>query len=109
MSTLPWDDVPGPEEVLGPIDLEKFHVPDKPTEAPVMAAQQTLTADDRCDSCRAQAYVVTQQVYTNPMGERVITHLLFCGHCATKYAAHVDPLVVHDERHKLNARLTSSY
>lgn len=53
---------------------------------------RVLTADDRCDRCGAQAYVVTDHV----AGE-----LLWCAHHATIHSERLALHVVVDERSKL--------
>jgi len=60
-------------------------------------ATAPLNANDRCDSCRAQAYVRATLTY----GE-----LLFCLHHATLNKAALEPDIVHwqDESDKLLVR-----
>lgn len=63
---------------------------------------QELTAADRCDKCRAQAFV--RVTLTNGLD------LLFCGH---DYAAHETALAgqgaeVDDQRHLINSISASS-
>lgn len=56
-----------------------------------------LNADDRCDRCRAQAYVVLS-VHVPDCGNR---ELLFCGHHYRQHErqlAYSGARVLHDER-----------
>ncbi len=71
---------------------------DSAAETPDVATTATpLNANDRCDSCGAQAYVRA----TLTFGE-----LLFCLHHATLNKAALDPSIVHwqDESDKLLVR-----
>ena len=58
-------------------------------------APSTLTAEDRCDRCGAQAYL---RVELQTGGE-----LLFCAHHAREHGAALKEIAVnlHDETHKL--------
>ncbi|MBN9214169.1 MAG: hypothetical protein J0J04_05015 [Microbacterium sp.] len=62
-----------------------------PAEAPV---QFRLTAEDRCDSCRAQAYVAAE---VNG------SELLFCAHHGRKYETKLKAVATswHDESVRL--------
>ena len=61
-------------------------------EVPVVDTRTTLTANDRCDRCGAQAYVATGHVHSD---------LLWCAHCFRPHATTLALQVVVDERHKL--------
>lgn len=72
-----------------------------PTPAPATetAAEFRLTAMDRCDSCRAQAYVAAE---VNG------TELLFCAHHARKYEVKLRAVATtwHDETARLEEEQT---
>ncbi len=54
----------------------------------------SLTANDRCDACGAQAYI---------RAEMLDSELLFCAHHFTKseQAIRDASILIHDERHRL--------
>lgn len=62
---------------------------------PLQQLRAPLTAQDRCDSCGAQAYVAV---------EVKGSELLYCAHHATEYEAKLKGIATswHDERSKLN-------
>jgi hypothetical protein len=64
-------------------------------EVTTAVAPSTLTAEDRCDRCGAQAYL---RVELQTGGE-----LLFCAHHAREHGAALKEIAVnlHDETHKL--------
>lgn len=73
---------------------------DKPPTVP------TLTLQDRCDRCGAQAFVRTEIL----SGDGHPTSLLWCGH---HFATHEDKLLalalaIQDERGRINEKSTSS-
>lgn len=70
-------------------------------EAPVEAPVARLTANDRCDSCGAQAYVEALM----SSGE-----LLFCSHHWNQYRGKIEPaaLEITDETYKLHIKLDAS-
>jgi hypothetical protein len=61
----------------------------------------TLNANDRCDSCQAQAYIWVNGVSGD---------LLFCGHHFTKHEDKIRSYAfeIIDERHKLSVKRESS-
>jgi hypothetical protein len=67
----------------------------KEAEVTTAVAPSTLTAEDRCDRCGAQAYL---RVELQTGGE-----LLFCAHHAREHGAALKEIAVnlHDETHKL--------
>jgi hypothetical protein len=66
-----------------------------------------LTLQDRCDACRAQAFVRTSIL--SPEIDKMVD-LLFCGHHFAKYETilRAKSLSVHDERDKINEKPTAS-
>lgn len=83
-----------------PDDVSSLETPAPPVEAPVMAETDVMDANQRCDSCGAQAYVKTRH------GD---SDLLWCAHDFHRHEDKLAPLVVLDERSRLTAPLTSSY
>jgi hypothetical protein len=67
----------------------------KEAEVTTAVAPSTLTAEDRCDRCGAQAYL---RVELQTGGE-----LLLCAHHAREHGAALKEIAVslHDETHKL--------
>lgn len=65
-----------------------------------VAPSATLTAEDRCDRCGAQAYL---RVELTSGGE-----LLFCAHHAREHGDALKDIALsfHDETHKLTAKPT---
>ncbi|MBV6727551.1 DUF7455 domain-containing protein [Nocardioides daeguensis] len=65
-----------------------------------VAPSATLTAEDRCDRCGAQAYL---RVELTSGGE-----LLFCAHHAREHGDALKDIAVrfHDETHKLTTKPT---
>jgi hypothetical protein len=64
-----------------------------------------LIIADRCDRCRAQAFVAVLLTADNE------EPLRFCGHHFAKYESKIlalDPFAVRDDRHKINLTVDSS-
>lgn len=63
---------------------------------------QRLTKQDRCDRCKAQAFILA----VNEKGHE----LFFCGHHGKKYFPELfkQGFVVHDETHLINSKSESS-
>jgi hypothetical protein len=73
--------------------VEDFALLSKEQEHAILSSTE-LNANDRCDGCGAQAYVVV----ANPSGST----LLLCGHHFTKAEGSVT--IIRDDRAKLLAR-----
>ncbi|GAA3538367.1 hypothetical protein GCM10022263_27500 [Nocardioides daeguensis] len=73
---------------------------ERPEMTTAVAPSATLTAEDRCDRCGAQAYL---RVELTSGGE-----LLFCAHHAREHGDALKDIAVrfHDETHKLTTKPT---